>query len=141
MTYTVLFIRHIEPVVFSPILPARESGPSVLEPTSPSGQGRHALGGSAWRFPSPGGSLRPRRPTAVRSAGCSGRQSRLHGEAPQEADPSSPSEGPRPRSFDHQLGGPGTGGTTSRRPASWVEPGLNVNWLSNYNPCRIVWPH
>src|SRR6266700_4452047 len=110
MTDTVLFIRHIEPVVFSPILPARESGPSVLEPTSPSGQGRHALGCSAERFPSPGRSLRPGCPTAVRSAGGSGSQSRLHGEAPQEADPPSSSEGPRPKSFDQRLGGPGTGG-------------------------------
>lgn len=139
----VLSIRHsqIEPVVPSPILPAREPGPSVLEPTIESGRGRHAFGRSAWRFDSPGGSLRAGRPTAVCSAVHSGSQRGLHREVAQEPDPPSTAEGPRPRTADQRLGGPGSGERTSRCPAPWVEPGLNVNWPCNCNPCRIVWPH
>src|SRR5262245_1176596 len=140
MTLMVLFIRHIEPVVFSPILPAREPGPSVLEPTTESGRGRHALGRSAWRVDSPGGALRSGRPTAVCSPIHSGGQRRLHRQAAQESDPASAPKGPCPRLADQRLGGASVGGKTSRCAAPWVEGVLNASWLCNYNPCRIVWP-
>ena len=137
----VLFIRHIEPVVHSPILPAREPGPSVFEPTTESGRGRHAFGRSAWRLNSPGCSLRAGRPTAVRSAVHSGGQRRLYRQTAQEPDPPGTPEGPRPGSFDQRLGGSSAGRTTSRCSAPWVEPGLNVNWLCNCNLGRIVCRH
>jgi len=141
MTFIVLFISHIEPVVYSPILPAREPGPSVLEPTTDSVRGRHAFGRSAWRVDSPGGSLRAGRPRAVCSRVHSGGQRRLHRQAAQESDPASAPKGPCPGPADQRLGGASLGGTTSRCSAPWVEAVLNASWLCNYNPCRIVWPH
>jgi|ERR1044071_1706271 len=141
MTFIVLFISHIEPVVYSPILPAREPGPSVLEPTTEFGRGRHAFGRSAWRVDSPGGSLRAGRPTAVCSLVHSGGQRRLHRQAAQESDPSSAPKSPCPGSADQRLGGASLGGTTWRCFAPWVEAVLNANWLSNYKHCQIVWPH
>src|ERR1051325_1259576 len=113
MTFIVLFISHIEPVVYSPILPAREPGPSVLEPTTEFGRGRHAFGRSAWRVDSPGGSLRAGRPTAVCSLVHSGGQRRLHRQAAQESDPSSAPKSPCPGSADQRLGNGGSSSTAS----------------------------
>ena len=141
MTCIVLFISHIEPVVYSPILPAREPGPSVLEPTTESGRGRHAFGRSAWRIDSPSGSLRAGRPTAVCSRGHSGGQGRLHRKAAQESDPASTPKCPCPGPADQRVGGACAGGKTSRCSAPWVEAVLNATWPCNYTPCRIVWPH
>jgi len=141
MTYIVLFVRHIEPVVFSPVLTAREPGPSVLEPTIESGRGRHAFGRTAWRIHSPSCSLRAGGPAAVWSTVHSGSQRCLHCQATQESDPASAPNGPCSRPADQRLGGSGAGGTTSRCSAPWVEPGLNVNWLCNCNLGRIVCPH
>ena len=141
MTHTVLFVRHIEPVVSSPILPARESGTSVLEPTTESSRSRHAFGRSAWRFHPPGGSLRSGGPTAVCSAVHSRSQRRLHRQAAQELDPASAPKGPRPGSSDQRLGGSSIGEATGRGSPSWLELGLNVNWRCNCNLSRIVSPH
>src|ERR1044072_7485013 len=114
MTCRVLFISHIEPVVYSPILPAREPGPSVLEPTTESGRGRHAFGRSAWRFDSPGGSLRGGRPKSVGCVVHSGGQRRFHRQAAQESDSASAPKRPCPGSADQRLGSASIGGTTSR---------------------------
>src|SRR6266700_4965957 len=141
MTFTVLRVSHIEPLVHSPILPAREPGPSVLEPTTESGRGRHAFGRPAWRLDSPGGSLRAGCAAAVCSAVHSGSQRRLHHQAAQESDPASAPNGSRSKSANQRLGSAGVGGTTSRCSAPWVEVVLNVNWPYNCKPCRIVWPH
>src|SRR2546430_672263 len=141
MTLIVLLIRHIEPVVHSPILPARESGPSVLEPTTESGRGRHAFGRSAWRLDSPSRSLRPIRPAAVCSTAHSGSQRRLHRQAAQKPHPASAPKGPCPGPADQRLGGSGVGGTTSQYSAPWVEAGLNLNWLCNCNLAPTVCHH
>src|SRR5205809_6054524 len=106
MTCIVLFISHIEPVVYSPILPAREPGPSVLEPTTESGRGRHAFGRSAWRVDSPGGSLREGSPTAVRSRVHSGGQRGLNRQIPKKSIPRmAPTARAQDRPVNH-LGAP-----------------------------------
>src|SRR6266704_239602 len=120
MTCIVLFISHIEPVVYSPILPARQPGPSVLEPTTESGRGRHAFGRSTWRLDSPGGSLRAGRPAAVCSRVHSGGQRRFHRQAAPESDPASAPNGPCPAPADQRLGSASVGGTTSRCSAPWL---------------------
>src|SRR5437667_6293283 len=104
MTLIVLFVSHIEPVVHSPILQAREPGPSVLEPTIEAGRGRHAFGRSAWRFDSPGGSLRASRPKAVISVVHSGAQRGLHRQAAPESKSASAPDGPRPGAAHQSCG-------------------------------------
>src|SRR6185503_1116461 len=141
MTYRVLYVRHIEPVVPSPILTAREPGHSVLEPTIESGRGRHAFGCTAWRIQSPSCSLRTGRPAAVCSTVHSGRQRRLHRQATQEPHPASAPNGACSQSADQRLGCSSAGGTTSGCSAPWVEPGFNGNWLCNCNLGRIVCRH
>src|SRR5919198_2925146 len=141
MTYIVLFLRHIEPVVSSPILPARESGPSVFKPTPEFSRSRHTLGRSAWRFQAPGCSLRSGRPTAVCSAVHSRSQRRLHGQAAQEPDRASAPKGPCPGSLDQRLGGSSAGEATGRGSPSWLEFGLHVNGLCSCNLSRIVFLH
>ena len=137
----VLYVRHIEPVVPSPVFTAREPGPSVLEPTTESGPGRHPFGHRAWRLHSPSGALRADGPAAVCSAVHSRRQRCLHRQATQEPHPASAPNGLGPRSTDQRLGCSRAGGATSQNSAPWVGPGLNVNWLCNYNLGRIVWRH
>ena len=134
-------MRHIEPVVPSTILTAREPGPPVLEPTIESGRGRHAFGRAAWRINSPSCSLRAGGPAAVCSAIHSRRQRCLHRQAAQEPYPASAPNGPCPRSADQRLGCSSVGGAPSWSWATCVEAGLNVNWLCNYNLNRIVCRH
>jgi hypothetical protein len=136
----VLLLCHIEPIVRSPILPARESGHSVSEPRKDSGRSRHAFSRPPWRFPSPSRSLRLRCPAAVRSVGRAGKQRGFYGQAAKELNRSHPAPGSHSRLFHQPVGRLGSGKTTSWQVTSWVERVLNANGPCNYNLCRIVWP-
>lgn len=136
----VLFIRHIDSVFPSPILPARERGPSVFEQTNPPGGGCRAFDCSAWRFHAPSRPLRPCCPAAVGSTSGPRDQGGLYCQVAQESDQSSPSPSSGAESIHQRLGSRCHGRTTSRRSTPWVRTTLHANTLCDFNRCPIASP-
>ena len=140
MTYIVLHLCPIEPLVRNPILPAREPSHSAAAPKNAPGSGHHAFGSSAWRIPAPSCALCPRRPAAIRPTNGSRRQSGLHRQTAHELGPSSATSCTHPGALDQPVGRPGPGGTSPGQGQPWVESGFSANWRWNFNISRIVWP-
>ena len=136
----VVYLCHIESVVRSPILPARESGHSSSAPRAESGRSRHVLGRAAWRVSPPSGTLRTGSSKAVRHPGGSRSQRSLHRQTAQELNPSSAAPGLHPGALAQRLGCRGSGGTPPGQSPPWVERGLSANWQWNFNISRIVSP-
>ena len=136
----VVYLCHIESVIRSPILPAREPGHSSSVPRKESGRSRHVFGRSAWRVPAPSGTLRTSSSAAVRHPGGSRSQRSLHRQIAQELDPSSAAPSPHPRALDQRLGCRGFGGTPPGQSQPWVERRLSASWQWNFNISRIVSP-
>src|SRR5271166_4133172 len=135
----VVYLYHIESIVRSPILSARESGHSTSAPRKDWGRGRHAFGCSAWRFFSPGRALRAGCPTAVRPSGGTRSERGLHRQAAQEHDPSRAKSCSHPAALDQPLGRRGFGGTPPGQSPPWVERGLSASWRWHFNISQIVW--
>lgn len=136
----VVYLCHIESVIRSPILPARESGHSSSAPRKKSGRSRRVFGSWAWHVCAPSGALRASSSKAVRHSSGSGSQRSLHRQTAQELDPSSAASCSHPGALDQRLGCRGFGGTPPGQSQPWVGRGLSASWQWNYNISRIVSP-
>lgn len=136
----VVCLCHIESVIRSPILPARESGHSSSAPRKKSGRSRHVFGSSAWRVCAPSGTLLTGSSKAVRPAGGSRSQRSLHRQTAQELDWSSAASCSHPGMLDQRLGRRGFGATAPGPSQPWVEREPSANWRWSLSISQIVWP-
>lgn len=136
----VVYLCHIESVIRSPILPARESGHSSSAPEKESRRSRHVFGSAAWRVVPPSCSLCKCSSKAVRFAGGPRSQRGLHCQTAQELSRSSAASGSHPGNLHQRLGRQSFGATATGSRQPWVERELSANWQWNFSVSRIVGP-